>query len=591
MLSGLLTGSWAPPELCVLNLRTRKWYPSLNVLSRYGHAAVLIPSARPRILILGGRDARGKHGALHFMIDVLVVLDLVKAHDENPIQKLSLSNDPSSPAQSCPWHSLGPIPNSAGIFYGTSNLWADRIHNVVYVFGQSKGDSAVATDSISESSIQTLPYSVWTLKFDAGWCTFEDISTYVLPLPSGVGDTERRERWLWFGVLDSGLKITRGDDLDGIDWNQVPNEPILLTLNSLRDTSHESLVEEGSNSAIRCLAVPAIALPTGAAEPRSDNPPRHADEWCNPSYAKHLAPLWHPTQGSPGPGSLPSSVVSRPDVAIHSLTHGAPPILAHSIIIGTRSSYFRMLLSNRTQNAEQYVDSADACLKTVIDESYITTYSLVYYLYCNALPPLLIGRPVPPWERWAGPVSAARLAADLLVAADKYLLPPSLFNLLRRCIMENHISSLNAIYIWRAAYLTRNQGDADAGDIFMARSTRDTDGSAGNEGMVTPVRKTSESWLDRIVREAYEQRKSRPDSSAGAFLAEVGRWCARRIDGIEWEVQVREEDSSGSTEGEDEESGNVYAVESEIVEAFREEMQRIGVTRESLQQVTRQPLP
>ena len=605
MLRRSLIGSWAPPELCVLNMRTRKWYPRLNVLSRYGHAAVLIPGTRPRILILGGRDARGNHSSLHFMIDVLTVLDLLKVHHEplsSSIGHLALSDGLSTSAQSCPWHSLGPFSNPIGPFNGTGNLWAGRIRNVVYVFGQSKGDSGPATDLFSDAPTQTLPYSVWTLKFDTGWCTFEDISTHVLPPSSGTGTTDRKERWMWFGVLDSGLKINRGDDTDEVDWNQVSTEPILFALNSVRESSYEVAVEENSKCAIRCLAVPALALPVGVVESRNDKSGEHIDGWFNPSYARYLPPLWHPTQGNSESASLSSLIVSGPDVAIHSSTYGAPPILAHSVIIGARSSYFRMLLSHNfgPSNTKRSIDSREAHLKTTVDESYITTYSLVYFLYCSALPPLLLDHtvckqalqsmpyscpsqsppvPVSPWASWAESVSATRVAADLLVAADKYLFPPSLSNVLRRCVMENHISTSNAVYIWRSAYLTRNQGDVDSGNVLMVKHTCNKDGRVGDNG-VTPVDKTEEDWLCRKVREAYERRNCRPDSPARAFLTEVSRWCARRIDEIEPVLQVLEDSSSGTEDEDEVNEQNIYAVENDVAEAFWEEMHRMGIKKE-----------
>lgn len=535
------------------------------------------------------------------MIDVLAVLDWLKIHDksfhssaENP----PLPGDVTSALQSCPWHSLGP--NSIGSFNGTSNLWADRISNVVYIFGQNKGDSGAPTDMFPNASGQTLPYSMWILRFDAGWSTFDDISTHILPLPSGVGDTDRRERWLWFGVLDSGLKITRGDDPDEIDWNQVPTEPILFALNSACEPSLGISPEESSKNTIRCFAVPALALPATVVESHNDDRPRYGDGWYSPSYTKHLPPLWHPTQRSPELSlSLPPTA-SRPDFAIQSSTHGAPPILAHSIIIGARSSYFRMLLNNdfRSQTTEGY--SADTYLKTTVDESYLTIYSLVYFLYCNALPPFLVNRsarkraeqkihplhlpqpsPASPWESWARSVDPVKVASDLLIAADKYLFPPSLSDLLRRCIMENYISPSTSVFFWRATYLTRNQSDAGAETVLMVENTRNENGSVKNYSL---VRRNEEGWLERIVREAYERQESRPDLPARAFLAEISRWCARRIDEIEPVVQVLSEDSSNDTEGQGEDEGNAYAVESEIVEAFWEEMRKMGASRTEFSQ-------
>lgn len=205
---------------------------SLNVRARYGHTAVLLPGEKPQILIFGGRDARGEHTSGHYIIDILAALESLKTHDEllvSLIENLSITDELSS-VHTPIWRGLGPFSDTIGSFNGTSNLWADRCRNVIYVLGQSIGDTRIPVDLFPSATNQALPYSLWALKFNSGWTSFEDISSYTLPSPmTGLsvadGDGEGMERWMWFGVLDSGLKVAQGDGVDEIDWRQVSSEP------------------------------------------------------------------------------------------------------------------------------------------------------------------------------------------------------------------------------------------------------------------------------------------------------------------------------------------------------------------------------
>ncbi|KAF8315011.1 hypothetical protein DL93DRAFT_2079667 [Clavulina sp. PMI_390] len=591
--------NWTPPELCVFNLRLRKWYPSINVMARYGHAAVLLPGTHPRILILGGRDARGKHTPIHYVINVLAILDHIKVNDDplvSMLGSLSLSDEQQPSAHGAPWRTLPAFSDDIGPFNGTSNLWAERVGNIIYILGQGTVDTRVPVDLFPGATNPALPYSLSALKFDAGWMALDDITTHVLPVAEIVeADYELSERWLWFGVLDSGVKCAHGESVESVDWGGVSSEHVLFALNATHKSQPSRATEDDPRHSIRSLGVPIRCLPGSDARLGTL---REDLELVDPHPA--LFSRYVPEMSRGATNSPPSTELQpfQPDFAITTLSHDLSPILAHSLVLGSRSSYFNMMLTGGFSTRSNA--SGSIRFTASLEEEYRVAYALIYYLYCDTLPPYLLA-PNHSLEPPSSSIPAAEsrnlfqdahTAADVLIAADKYLLPSRLSSLVRRTIMDNfiHLSPTIALYCWRAAYLTRNSQFDRAGNVLLTMSALPpSSGTSSRSDTLVTINREDETWLEQALREAYEhQLRNTPDPPAAAFFAEVSRWCTRRIHEIE---EVLPQDIStatsahqsadtltddGDRDTSEQEHSENFELEDEVMDAFWEEMARLG---------------
>ena len=658
-------GNWVLPELRVLNLRTKRWYPPLNVLSRYGHAAVLLPGPQPHILVLGGRDARGDLARMHYIIDATAVIDtLVRPQEGNPsttsdvLQPRPGTDSPLLPVRQI-WRHLGFLSDSSNVigpFNGTSNIWAVRDGHKIYVLGQATSESRASNDLlVSDHQTASLPYTLWTLTFGAGWTNFEDISSTVLPYSSL--QNQKRERWLWLGLVETDVKAMPANhstgEVEDVTWEHVAHERVLLALNSHRDeiVYARSILSEEHTDTIRAIAIPIVGVDTPAsATPYYDH---CADRAV--SFDAFLPPLWD--------GVSPTlSSLSLPDFHIQTSTLDAPLISVHSLIIGSRSPYLQMLLSSGFLPSQPNTPSNAISPTTTMDEDYYVIYAYIHWLYTDTLPRYL--------HTSTTPAKPAKILADLLLAADKYLAPSDgkLCQSIREQLLKGpgHIDIENALYTWGIAWALVPEGmrpqsvpsNTEAGEADGPHSQQSLDESllpllppststtkvtlvrclrpdhhhtrpqsapsifAPNTQQVSPIARDEEHWIDKSIREAHAARSV--PHVARAFLDEVSRWCARRVDDIElvhgyaasnagggremegrgrWtgagtttsESQskspsetpstVRPEDESAEDDDEHPEAGKPdppYAVEPEVHRAFWEEMRRLGATPSGL---------
>ncbi|KAF9513831.1 hypothetical protein BS47DRAFT_940161 [Hydnum rufescens UP504] len=534
-------------DLDVLNLRTRTWYPSLHVLSRYHHAAILLPGPCPHILIMGGRDARGVCTTFHYLIDVNAVLDTLRIHDERPDSmidrlfgsSLSLpSNIDAPPMSMIPdsrklWHKLDTFSEPIGPL--NWHIWLALHHHTVFIFGQTPSGPPLTQDLLPGSPPSSVSGVVWALDFDMGWGSFEEVPV----VSRHFRHRDTNQKWMWFDILDTGLRASSNDDTDDdMGDPSRPTEKVFFALSVAPQIVNAGEINGhlSDEDACRAMVIPMASLPLryrkGPLLTINDN----YGSSRYPSFASYLPPLWYPSQLEPIHNS-------ESDIFIVSSTPDAPPLAVHSLIISARSSFFRTLL--RSGLAETH------SRQIRLDEPYIIVYSLLHYLYTDTLPAFLTRLPrsvsshSDEWSKNAGNIAAA-----LLVASNKYLAPPSLAVQLR-VTLRRLLTPSDAYSIWRAAWLTR-LGGAEGLPVDAASSAFQ---------LCDEVGEVERGWMADAVRDAY--RAQERETPSDMFFKEITRWCARRMDEITSVTDLGDDEMIGAN------------TDAEACEAFWEDMSRL----------------
>ena len=511
---------------------------------------------------MGGRDARGVCTTFHYLIDVNTVLRTLRVHEERQMSMLdrlllgpsssSAGNIEALPTPTIPdsrklWHKLGTFSEPIGPF--NWNIWLALHHHTVFVLGQTPSGPSLTPDLLPDSTSPSASGVVWALNFDMGWGSFEEV---VVVSKHFRNHHNNNQKWMWFDILDTGLRVSSNDDADedmGDGARQTEQvflalsiSPQIVNVGELHDASHLS-----AEDASRAMAIPIASLPLRyRREPPSTVDDNHRFSRC-PSFASYLPPLWYPSQLHPTHNS-------ESDMFIVSSTTEAPLLAVHSLIISARSLFFHTLLRSGLAESRSR--------RITLDEPYIIVYSLLHYLYTDTLPPFLTcTRPVTgvssPSDEWSK--NATNIAAALLVASNKYLAPPSLAVQLR-IVLRRLLTPSCAYNVWRAAWLTRI-GGAEGLPVDAASSAFQ---------LCNEVGEVETGWIVDAVRDAYRMQE-RENTPSEMFFKEITRWCARRMDQIppSLDVVVVADDYIGGDEMID------ATTDVEACEAFWDDMSRL----------------
>lgn len=327
-------------------------------------------------------------------------------------------------------------------------------------------------------------------------------------MPTAPMAGQGRDRWLWIGMVETDVKLlplNQGEDeVKDVFWHHVPHGRVLIALNSRReDGPHaHSILSAESTESIRVLAIP---LTTVTSEDTSFNMPRTNSTLRRPvTFDAYVPILWDPRDSTSKFNG--SSTHSPPDFHIKTSTSDAPLISVHTLIISSRSSYFRMLLSSSLSEPTSLSprilseDISTASPSTTMDEDYFVVYAYIHWLYTDTLPQYLLttttrSSSVPPFMKDSAHPS--KVLVDLLTAADKYLEPldGGLCLSIRKALMlePGHISIENALYVWKAAWSLTPENLRDhqgaLGDPVAYEGSREAPGdSLTSEERVAPVR-------------------------------------------------------------------------------------------------------
>jgi hypothetical protein len=318
----------------ILHLPSGSWSPTLHVPARYRHSAVLVPSrssrSQPRILVIGGRDAKGQHNDPSFVIDLRYAIGVIAKLYINAAmasfwEEFDYIETHSADSAAKYWYPL-PSPDG-GHFEGNINLFT--IPNIdsttVYIFSPMTGGGSAS-----------LLHRLFTLDLESGFARYSEI---LLPSKEISTLLERMSldgdiQWPCFSLLAQ---------------DQANDAVILVT--SLYSKSHNN-----GDQQFQVLLTP---LPSCSIPP----PP--------PTISQHLRALI-PSFNTPFT-SPTSDFTIIPTSSPNSL-----PLPVHLSILSARCPYFATLLhSSLSETTSKVLE---------LKEPYEIVWCLIYWIYTNELP-------------------------------------------------------------------------------------------------------------------------------------------------------------------------------------------------------------
>ena len=464
---------------------------------------------------MGGRDARGSWSSVPFVINVRIALLKAMLFETDCLGVSSRTMDGGQWGNDHRLWSSFVLPMS---LYPPLNgpLWLACSRDVVFVSGPGHvvdPDETLLSVQDTDAATTNAGVVLLSLRFDIGWTTciqhpFHSTSTH---LPEFT-----RNRWTWHGLVDSHLIFDPLDDDPALVSDETEKLIMVFSADSHQATGSTDLEIDESEVSCTAMLLPLARLlqrPDGAATGNDTQIHSVIPSLC--SFESLMPQLCSPVE----PSSAAS--YSRPphaDVTIMSSTASSPPLYAHALILSARSSFFRSLLrSGLAESTKREIR---------LDESYIVIYVLLHFFYTETLPSFLVKYSTVTHQcsqqsSWIqGPNEAAKLACSALVAASKYLAPSSLtlqlHSLIRKCINIE-----NAIWVWRAAWLTSDSrsGIIDESTIRFRSVTPDDNGEVSE-------------WLLSTLRKEYARQARTTSTPSGCFFEEVNRWCRRRVNSL-----------------------------------------------------------